>query len=110
MTPESALVRATLDYLAARKIFAWRANSGAATAVYKGKKRFIRFAGVKGLSDIIGILPDGRFLAIELKAPGKKPTAEQWEFIQRINMNAGVAFCADSIDVVMKNVNHLLQV
>lgn len=88
---ESQLVKWCLDYLATRKIFAWRANSGAVTAEYKGKKRFVRFSGAKGLSDIIGILPSGRFLAIEAKVGRNKPTEAQEEFLARVRASGGVA-------------------
>ena len=59
---ESDVLRGCLDYLKMKNIFCYRNNSGAT----KVGSRFIRF-GYKGSSDIIGILPDGRFLAVECK-------------------------------------------
>jgi len=57
---------------------------------YKGKGRFIRF-GPPGQSDILGVLPDGRILAIEVKKPGgKKPTFEQVLFLETIRRHGGV--------------------
>jgi len=84
---ETQLVRACLDYLAARRIFAWRENSGG----MKRGKRFIRFGGVKGMADILGILPDGRILAIECKMPGNGPSQDQLDFAARVKASNGVA-------------------
>jgi hypothetical protein len=55
----------------------------------------------RGVSDIIGCLPKtGRFLAIEVKRPGNKPTAEQQQFINMINAAGGLAFVARSVEEV----------
>lgn len=88
---ETQLVKFCLDYLAAKKIFAWRANSGAVVAEYKGKKRFVRFASVKGLADIIGVTRDGRFLAIEAKVGKNTTTPDQQAFLERVGASGGVA-------------------
>ena len=42
----------------------WRQNQG---GMPNGRGGFRRFNGMPGLSDIIGILPDGRFFACEIK-------------------------------------------
>jgi hypothetical protein len=91
---ETALVRACLDLLALRRIPSWRANSGAlvvpATATAKG--RFVRFAGAKGLSDIIGLVPpSGRLLAVEVKRPGGRLTADQRGFLDAVAAAGGLA-------------------
>jgi hypothetical protein len=58
---------------------------------------------VKGVPDIIGILPSGVILGIEVKRPGGKVRPDQVEFIERINRSNGVAFVASSVEeVVMK--------
>lgn len=53
----------------------------------------------RGISDLIGITPEGRFLAIEVKAPGKEKTAtlEQLDFISNIIERGGVGVVASSI-------------
>lgn len=61
---ENAVCKACLEILHIRGVPAYRMNSGA----YKAGERFIRF-GAPGLPDIIGVLPDGRFLGVECKAP-----------------------------------------
>jgi hypothetical protein len=42
----------------------------------------------------------GRFLAIEVKRPGNKPTPEQQQFIDTINEAGGLAFVARSVEEV----------
>lgn len=56
----------------------------------------------RGISDRIGILPGGRFIAVELKAEGKKRTAteEQLGFLSRIVSLGGVGCVADSVESV----------
>ena len=76
---------AMLDYLTRRGCFVWRNNSG---VVWAGK-RCIRF-GFKGSADIIGLLPDGRFLAVENKSNGKPVTPEQVAFLDAVRSRGGV--------------------
>ena len=58
----------------------------------------------RGISDRIGVLPGGRFIAIELKAPGKKNTAteEQINFLEKVIHTGGCGVVADSVDCVQK--------
>jgi len=100
---ESDIQKAILDYLLMNQVYCWRNNTGA----YKVDNRFIRF-GKKGSSDILGILRDGRFLAIEVKQPDKEPTEDQKEFLQAIAENNGIALVAHSLDEVMEDLNGLL--
>lgn len=51
--------------------------------------------GVGGISDRIAVLPNGKFLAIECKAPGKKPTKLQEEFLRGVAKNNGIALVID---------------
>jgi len=97
MTPEGAVLRAVLDYLAIRHITAWRINTGAAQTE---SGRFIRF-GVPGMSDIIGILPGGRFLAIEVKSAKGAATEAQLIFLAEIAKAGGLAFVARSVEDVI---------
>lgn len=55
----------------------------------------------KGIPDIIGILPGGRFLGIEIKRPGGRVSPEQAKWIQNINDSGGIAFVAYSVDEVV---------
>ena len=106
---ESEIQQAIIEYLHTLKIYCWRNNT---TGVYSEKAGCFIKSGqgtLKGVSDILGILPDGRFLAIEVKRPKKLPTTEQSEFIRMINRNGGIAFVATSIDNVIKKSNHYIK-
>jgi len=60
----------------------------------KGKYRI----GKTGISDIIGFLKDGRFLAIEKKRKGEKVSDEQKLFIEKVRLCGGVAGVAITIE------------
>lgn len=99
---ESETQKAILDYLALKKIFAWRNNTGAQIIRNAdGSTRFLRF-GKKGSADILGIMPDGKFLAIEVKGKKGVVSLDQTNFLVEIKRNNGVAMVAYSLDDVMK--------
>ena len=87
-TPESALLRLVLDYLAAQHILAFRMNTGAV----KTENRFFRF-GVPGMGDVLAFpvvkSTDGVHIVVmsfivptwlELKAAKGKQTELQKSF------------------------------
>ena len=86
-TPESQVLEDCLRYLQVRGIYHWRNNVG---AVRLGPGRFMRF-GLKGSSDILGILPNGRFLAVECKAQSGRLSGEQGEFLEAVEKLGGLA-------------------
>ena len=59
--------------------------------------RMIRFGLSVGSSDIIGITPEGRFLAVEVKTKTGRPTQQQLTFIDAVRKNGGVAGIARSV-------------
>ena len=87
--------RACLQYLAARGIFAWRQNTA---GVYDPKKDSYRFPGLRGVADILGCLPDGRLLAVEVKTPTGKVSPHQQRFLERITESGGLGTCVRSVD------------
>lgn len=92
-TPEGNIQKQILDYLKRLRIYAWRNNT---RSIFMGGHRYQY--GKKGSSDILGILPGGRFLAIEVKVPGEKPTPEQLEFLDAINSAGGLGLVAYSLE------------
>ena len=114
---ESEIQKAVLAHLAlVPGVVAFRMNTGAFSGEYKGRRRFVRF-GKRGLSDIIGWRHEdmgvddqgnwcsvsvARFLAIEIKKPGKPPTPEQAAFLAQVKAAGGLAFVATSVDDVVK--------
>ena len=60
-----------------------------------------------GVSDIIACIK-GRFVAIEVKRPGKKPTQLQVNFIKAVNTVGGLGFWADSLDEVKDKLKEII--
>ena len=92
---EADVQRAVLAYLGLHPKVAmvWRSNTGTLPV----GERYVSF-GFKGCSDLIGMLTDGRFLAVEVKREGKEPTDEQRNFLKNVLDNKGVALWCDSLD------------
>jgi hypothetical protein len=72
---ESELKRLILDWLSLHRFFHWRNNTGAYSARYKGKERFIRF-GDKGSPDIF-VVRRGQCYGLELKVNGNDQSQAQ---------------------------------
>ena len=85
-----------MSYLDARRVFAWRQNTG----TIRKNGRVIRF-GIKGQADITGILPDGRRLEIEVKRDSAQ-SREQKNFADRIRSSGGVYILAHCVEDVAK--------
>jgi len=94
---ETQLVKACLSWLTANGILAWRQNTGAMTASYKGKRRFVRF-GRPGMSDIAGVLPGGRAFYVECKMPGRVVTEGQWEFLCQVEEEGGLGVVVHTLE------------
>lgn len=56
----------------------------------------IKFGLCVGSSDLIGLTPTGRFLAVEIKTPTGKATPEQLRFIEAVRSRGGIAGIARS--------------
>lgn len=80
------------------------------TGIFDTKKNIFRSSKGKytniGMSDIIGILPNGRYLAIEVKSKTGRPSEHQLKFITTINASKGVAFIARSVEQVYDSLSH----
>jgi hypothetical protein len=98
MTPEGAVVKACLEYLTLRGAFVWRNNSGA----LRNKKGRPVFFGKVGSSDILGVLPGGRFIAVECKAPNGRLSEPQLDFLTEIERMGGLAVIAKSVEDLEK--------
>ncbi|MGB6870900.1 MAG: VRR-NUC domain-containing protein [Acidobacteriaceae bacterium] len=76
---ESDVQRAILDYLALKRIFHYRNNSG---GFRDAANHFYRFGAV-GSPDIVCVV-NGQYVWIEVKAPGGKQSEYQKEFQRRL--------------------------
>jgi hypothetical protein len=92
-TPESLVLNACLKWLGDRHVFCWRNNTGAMALSDGG---YIAFGHV-GSADIIGLLPTGRFLAIECKSAKGRQSEDQREFQAHVERNGGVYILAHSL-------------
>jgi len=88
---ESWIKAEILEYLKSQDIFHWVHQAGKIPG-----RRLIKV----GIADIIGVLPGGRTLAIEVKTAKGRLTPEQHKFITEVNANGGLAFVARSLDDV----------
>lgn len=95
---ESDILRACLRYLHALNWLAWRNNSGAMSVGQGAARRHVRFNGADGSSDLFAVAPDGRFVAIETKRPGNKPTPTQAHWLAQVAACGGLAIVATSLD------------
>jgi hypothetical protein len=102
---EAQVQKAVLEYLWIRGIFCWRNNTGAARM--GNSRRYVHF-GFPGSSDILGVLPDGRFLAVEVKKNKGRLRKEQKYFLSRIRECGGVAFVARAVEDVQRKLKEVL--
>lgn len=98
---ERDIQRSVLDLLALLKIRAWRINQQG-VPLHNGSGKY-RPGPTRGMSDVIAALPpNGRWLAVEIKRPGKKATPAQQKFLDQVNSVGGLAFVATSADEVRR--------
>ena len=104
---ETSLVSACIQYLTLRGCFVYRQNQGGVKVTRKGRERLIRFAIVDGISDIIGMTPSGRYLAVECKVRPNKPTPEQSDFMARVRKSGGAALLIYSLDELIAGLKEI---
>ena len=104
--PEAAALVEVLKVLRNHPAVAWceRQNTGAARV----GGRFIRF-GWRGCSDVLGMMRDGRLLAVECKAKGGRLRPEQKEFLSLVRRFGGVAFMARNANDVFSEIGKEIQ-
>ena len=83
------------------KFYVWRQNNA---GVFNAKKGKYIFHGLPGVADIIGLTRFGKFIAIEVKATGKKnnQSEAQKEFEKNIKEFNGYYFLVDSVEDLEK--------
>lgn len=99
-----------LDFLSYQRGYYWKNNS---VGIYDPVKKLYRKAkskyAINGTSDILGVLPDGKLVAIEVKALKGRLSASQSEFLNNIKINGGVAFVAKCLRDVQDNLEAYLK-
>lgn len=92
---EQAIQKRIMVALSEAGCIVWRNNTG----VLKDARGIpVKFGLCPGSSDLIGIDPEGRFLAVEVKQPKGKVTAKQQQFIEAVRAAGGVAGVARSVE------------
>jgi hypothetical protein len=97
---ESDVQRQILDWLALKRIFHHRNNSG---AFVDSQKHFYRF-GALGSPDIICVIK-GQYVGIEVKAPKGKQSEHQKAFQQALEAAGGRYLLAYSPDDVIRQLS-----
>lgn len=77
----------------------WRNNTG---ALQDKTGRLVRYGLCKGSSDLIGICPDGRFLAVEVKTSTGQVRPEQVTFLDAVRSKGGRAGVARSVEDALR--------
>lgn len=99
--PEKVIENQILSFLAFKNIFAWKNQSiGVFDPVRKIYRKSTNRFHIKGVSDILGVLPGGKFLAIEVKSQVGRVSPEQKAFLERVNLDGGLGFVARSVNDV----------
>jgi len=72
-----------------------------------GAKRFVASKTTKGVSDLIMCNNWGQFIAVEVKAKGRRSTVkpEQFDFLESIIERDGIAIVSDSLDSFVDTYN-----
>ncbi len=97
---EKETQKAIMDYLAIKRLFYWRNNTGAYASEYKGVRRYIRF-GAPGSPDIF-VIDDGKIYGIEVKSEKGVQNENQKEFQYNFENAGGIYILARSIDDIIK--------
>ena len=97
---EREVLKAVWHYLARHPKVAWctRVNAGGTSFTDgHGGQQFVRFNYKKGISDLIGQMRDGRFMACEVKREGEPLMDHQRAFLNEVRAAGGIGFVARSV-------------
>lgn len=108
-TDTNALTKSVIDWLRWKGILAWRNNNGAVFDPKRGIHRKPPPGALKGVPDILGILPDGTFLGVEIKTGKDKLSPEQNDFLNQAIIRGAVAFEARTLECVQQRVDNFLR-
>lgn len=96
---EADIQRQCLDWLRLWGALPVRVNSGSRPWTdAKGRRRFFSMNSEPGCSDVLCLLPDGRWAAIEFKRPGGTPRPEQESFLAAVRQRRGIGLVVTSLD------------
>lgn len=96
---ESELLSFALTCLKQSGLVYWRVPNGPVIHSLGGKV-IRKCSPIKGFPDLAGVFPNGRFFAIELKTDKGRLSAEQLDWITRLNMSGAMAIVLRSKDEI----------
>lgn len=96
---ESELKSEVIRLLKLKGIFCWNNRN---VGVYNPKTGKYIPSPVRGVPDIIGVLPNGRMIAIEVKTRRGQLTVYQKEFLMQLEHNNALVGVVRSIEDVVK--------
>lgn len=112
---EKEIQKVCLQWLQANGVFCWRNNN---VGVYHRDIDKYVFHGMKGVPDLVGMLPPhsmlngksmaGRFLGVEIKRPGNRLSDDQTIWHARAAENGAVAICVWSLDELINDMTPIL--
>ena len=102
---ESTIMRKIQLALAKHGVRLFRNNVG---TLQDKDGRYIKFGLCVGSSDLIGYTATGRFIAVEVKVPGKQATPEQQAFLDAVVTCGGIGFVAHSEEEAERKYNDSL--
>jgi hypothetical protein len=97
---ESEIQRSILDLLAAKRVLAFRMNTGAMSGEHMGKTWFMRF-GSPGMADVLAFPPNCYPLWIEVKTAKGKQSELQRSFQILVEEHGHHYIVARSVDDVL---------
>ena len=107
--PESVTQSLIIAWLRTRGVFCFRVNTTGVWDENLKRHRVLNGIGaLKGVSDILGVLKDGRFLAIEVKSSIGKLSPDQVEFLSKVNQSNGLGIMVRSLIEAKEKLNELV--
>jgi hypothetical protein len=96
--PERQLQKQMIEALKQIGVFAFHVESKAVYSASAGA--YLNSQTVVGCADILGVTPQGQFLAVEVKSPGRRSTLReaQCDFLTNVIERGGFAVCSDSLE------------
>lgn len=112
MNKETALMHSMMLALSDAGCLVFRNNTGqawqgkpihrAGSQVTLTECRMIPYGLCVGSADLIGVAPDGRFLAVEVKTPTGRTSTQQTAFISAVRLAGGRAGVARTVEEALE--------
>lgn len=96
---EAELLSFALTCLKQSGLVYWRVPNGAVSHSINGKM-IRKKSPIKGFPDLAGVLPSGKFFAIEIKTDKGRLSPEQVEWITKLNLSGAIAVVLRSKDEI----------